>query len=969
MATQGQQKKYPQSFQQPYPAANRRHWINLNNLKTASTSLDQNYAQCNKLSASNGSYPYAETLDLLGFNFNIPEGAEITSIKVIYSYRLAPHVTGKQIKVAAPTVMLKNVAGQMGDTDVKGVTPVTEWRTRTITYDSTNYQMPSRGTVNKDSFGVEFRFPKNTSSNEGYIFINNVSIVVNYKTPTYTVDLVPSSDTGEYVQTVPFNLEAVCNNPDLMDYTPTVEITVPTGATLTLNGLTSDTFNQISETVYQWKPYTFKTGTVQETMTVYDASTGKNKTVTVNKKVNAGSTKLALSCTISTTGNKTITIQEKYTNNSKNVTVNVLGQATPIIPDTEVPSEKVVYAVQNSDFTLPVQIPVSMLGTTFYLVTDKALKIKTGDSYYSVSAGGVYEIPTRLFDETGYCELTAKTAVTGIVNIDITHNTLEVPETHSLIVKVVPEGYVAPRFTVLKLTDEEDDRMGDKKNYTVQADMRITCLAANIPYFVDYYRNFRLGVVNSIPATLNLSTIFNACRNWSDGITVFNQFENESVDFTYHHEYPVYIILTGNYDTTTCNYFEAEFGNLQCIESSRDDGDQVIFPVPIQDIISDSEEDIASLVIPANNNMNNLIFYKLGLSDIFKENTNLAIRGVEVRVHANIDENSILSASLKKPEGGSGERSVILYNTDSVHSIGGATDRWGFNISELKDLNDFELELSISNISGVANNVTIEKVEVIPYYIFYEKYKVDWFIEGENMAGFNVFLQDVNIPEGIKTSTKRLQIDGTDTNDAFRMNIREKEITVEFDIDECTIEESTATLQDVTELLVTERDRLYRPIAKRVEFSHYPGIYWNYIMEDPIEAEANGASYSCKAKLTVESGTAYTKDDITTGKAGRVAGLAKVNPIITCTPTSDDLEITEQFTGQKFTMSYKNWTTSDIVEIDSRNRKIYLHTDDETLDITNDAADWNTDWFLIQNDFLFNESGCVIQSVTWVERK
>ena len=971
MAITGSQTKYPQSFNQPYPASNRRHWINTANLKTKSTSLDSNYAQCNKLSGVNGSYPFAETLQLLDFRFNIPEGAEITSIKVVYSHRLAAHVSGKYPKVAGPNVMLKNATG-VGDSNVTGVTPVAEWRTRTITYSSDNYPMPSVKTVNGSNFGVEFRYPKNTSNDEGYIFLNNVSVTIYYKVPVFNVDLVASSDTGEYVKDTPFHLEAVLNNPDLSGYIPTLQITVPTGTTLTIDGISSHSLVKLDDTTYQWKPaYSTSPGeTITQTMQVYNTITGKMETKTITSRASQGAVKLGLLCTIPSVGNKTLTITELYGNHTKSISVTVIGQATPIIDDVEIPSEQVVYAIEDTDFTFPVQVSPSMLDRTFYLVPEKAIKIKTGESYNSINADGVYQIPSRIFNEEGYGELTAKTSYVGVFNMYISDNVLENdPDNPSLIVKVVPEGFDVPRLVVMKLTTEEANRLGDKFNYTVQADMRITCLSGSIPAFVDYYRNFRIGVVNSINDTLNVANIFNACKNWSTGLSLFNDFENKNVNFTYNKDYPVYILITGNYEGEYCDLFECEFANVEMIESSRDDGDQVIFPVPIQDIISEDAESISDLSLPANSIGNNLIFYELPLKDTFVRKSNLAIRGIAVRVKATTDYSNILSAKLKSPTGLSGERSILLNPTSDTHVVGGDNDRWGFRISELAEIDAFELELNVSNNNDIPLSVAIEKVEFIVYYTYYDSQLVDWIVEDENMASFNVFLQDVKIPIGLKTNTKYLSVDGTDTNNAYRQNIRENTIEVEFDIDECNIEESTKTLDDVAELLHTERDNIYRPIPKKLEFSHYPDRYWNYIMEEPIEAEADGAGYKCKAKLVVPAGTAYTKEEINTGKSGRVAGLAKVNPIILIKPTSQHIEITDTFTDQTFVMTYSDWTTNDIVEIDCQNRRVLLHSNDETTDITVLAADWNTDWFLISNQFLFEESGCVIQSVTWVERK
>ena len=966
MAVKTSQTKFPQTINQPQPADNRVHWKNTPNLKTKSTNLNTNYAQTNLIHKTTGTKPYIERLQLLNFQFQIPEYAIITRIEINYSYRLEAQVANKYPTIAAPTFMIKN-SGMM-EAKKNGETPTKNWKSKSLAYSGNYYVLPSAKTINSANFGMDITFPKNTSDNEGYIFINNVSITVSYTIPEFPVDLAMiGDDNGEFVKDRPFRIQTVVNNPDLSDTPPTVELTVPTGTTLTFapDSISSDTLTKISDTKYQLK--LARWGSSYETINTSTGAYTPNKTIsgTVTVDTAKGSRVIDLYATVPSTGNKTFTITETRGNKTQSRAVTVIAEATPVYDDTDIPMEQAIYAVQNTPFTLPVKIPANMVTDTVYLYTDKEIRVLKNGVYNTVSDW--FTIPSSMFDSEGNCTLTVKTAITGIINISITNDNTSTPEQALFVVRVVPEGYETPRFTVLKLSTEECYRLGNTYKYTVSADMRINCLTSNIPAFVDYYRNLRIGVVNEIPTTLNMETVFNACRNWSTGISVFNEFENKTVDFTYNEDYPVYIIITGNYDTTACNLFESEFGNLQIIESTREDGNLVLFPAPIRNTIDLEEETSSQLTLPAGNTSNNLVFYKLGL-DGFKGKTNLAIRGISVKVTANSDSPSVISAQLKSPEGYTGERSAII-DSDPIHLLGGPTDRWGFNVSELEDLSSFELELSVQNLAGADNIVNIEKVELVTYFLFYETQIVDWLIDGENMAGFNVFLQDREIPEGLKTSTKYLTVDGTDTNNAYRQNIREKEITVTFTIDECTLTESTATLQDITQKLITERDKIYRPIPKRVEFSDYPDIYWEYILEDTITAEPDGASYNCKVKLTIPSGTAYNKEDTTTGNSGRVAGLAKVNPTILIRPNSESIEIEETFTNQTFLMSYNTWTSNDTVEIDCKQRKIYLHTgDEETIDITA-YADWDTDWFLLYDQFLFKETGCVIQSVTWNERK
>ena len=139
-------------------------------------------------------------------------------------------------------------------------------------------------------------------------------------------------------------------------------------------------------------------------------------------------------------------------------------------------------------------------------------------------------------------------------------------------------------------------------------------------------------------------------------------------------------------------------------------------------------------------------------------------------------------------------------------------------------------------------------------------------------------------------------------------------------------------------------------------------------MEKAIDVSNDAGNYTCKVKLTVPSGTAYTTEEISTGKAGTVQGLAKINPVIRLTPLDEHIEIEETESGQKFMMGYNTWTSSDIVEIDCNERTVTLEQDEEEIDITA-YTDYNSNWFQLHRNFLFEETNCLIQSVTWTERR
>ena len=957
-------------------------WQNLANVK----STNSTYARTNIITGVKGKHPKIKILKATNFQFNLPAAAEVTKIIVSYSYRKAAKKTNKYPSIAGPKIMLSSsgldelyryakdgttpgkdfptknwsrtwdgkytqevivagstMTGSMSGTIVDnkksaGAAPTiitSESKTKTIT---STYTMPSVATVNNASFGIAFHFPKNTSENEGYIDFKTVTMTVYYKMPSYGLSLTKLG-TEEIVKDKAVTVNATITNKELTAYSPTLQISTPEDMELTITNINLGSFKQISSGLYEWKPL-------------------------INKQV--GSVTLELELIPHTAGTNNIRLVELLNNTSTLLSLDVQQQATGIV-DEEIDSEQVLYAIQNTQFEIPVKVPLTILDTVsnIYIHSDKAITINST----SVSANGYYIIPKSSFDENGFVTLTASTATTGILNLGVDPTT-KPPEVPTFIVKIVPEGLTVPKLSILQLSDEELNRLGDGINYEITTNLQITCDASSIQFFEDYYRNFRVGVVNNTDST-DKSTIFNACKEWSSGLTAFNEFERKTVTFQYDENYPVYIIISGNYNCNYCPLFNIEFTDIEVKETEREDIlSEVLFPTPIREMVSTEEGHVANLNLPKSLTGNSLIFYDFELPDEFKDKDNLAIRGVGVKVNCSTDSTVIMSAKLKS-KGLTGERSSIISTMNNTWTLGGHADRWGFTVSDLKDIKNFSVELSFSNVSIETLdevNIAIEDIQLIIYYSFYEESIVECFIDGENLASYNVFLDKVEIPEGLETDTKYLTVEGTDTNDAYRQNIKQKEITLEFSIDECTFEEATETLQDVTELLVNERDVLNTPIPKVIQFSHYPNIYWEYVMEDAIDVNPTAASYECKVKLTIPAGTAFTIDDVTTGKTGTVKGIAKVNPIIRVTPTSQHIELEETLTNQKFMMTYNDWSAADVIEIDCEDRIVTLHQNEEEIDIT-PYTDFNSNWFILHKNFIFEETNCIIQSVTWTERR
>ena len=177
-------------------------------------------------------------------------------------------------------------------------------------------------------------------------------------------------------------------------------------------------------------------------------------------------------------------------------------------------------------------------------------------------------------------------------------------------------------------------------------------------------------------------------------------------------------------------------------------------------------------------------------------------------------------------------------------------------------------------------------------------------------------------------------------------------------------------LRQLTKVLVNEKDEYNRPIPKRIEFSHYPDVYFEYVMEKAMDVSNETGAYLIKAELTIPSGTSFDKEDTTTNITGFVQGLAAVNPYIPFKPMDSTINIKEELTGQSFNMGYTGDWQSQIVMIDCEDRKVYMMETEEDTNPTDISkyVDFNSDWFHLLGEYSFSGTGCVIRTVTFTER-
>ena len=956
-----------------------RTFSDLNNLKN---NVDGSWANSNgNIKGKSSSPNRPSTLSFTNFGFNLPTGAEVS--KIVITYR---HKKTGSLSIGAPTISLLGIGGFSS----KAVAPKTSMETHTKSFyadgaKNNNLITPTtnkvtRSTVNSSSFGVKVDYPANTNSSEGTMSISYVRVTIEYKVPSYALTLKKVS--GGYNEES-YTVEASISNTNLTGYNPSVTLTAPTGFSFTdFSG--SGEYTKVSPTVLSWNPkFTNKV-----------ASSTASFKFDVDVTYPSGQT--------SYTG--TFTLSESLYSGSKSLSATIVdrpsGEGTDVDPDEPLPDggtagveqETVVEVVSGNEFKLDLTnlINSTIPDTTAYyeyeFIFDNAHadNISYDGNYKNKGMGSStqafydFRNPNMVsgspidFPINGNWSMTDK----GMHKIEIfrisygsAYSEIRVA---TFYINVLPQetDLTVPFFTVLEPSEEEMNRLGSGYTYIAQSDINHTTTDTNSR---DWYKNNRIGVFNG-PVTNSTTEedIFENTTYWSKATGGLNEYNNCECEFTYDSQYPLYILLTGDYpEATTYGY---DIGTIKhtepaIIEKPVYNGRERngTYPTPIEALLDG--EDIATLQLAKDQTSQGVVLYSFPVDETISTNDKLAIRGLQVRANIEASDNLVIQAKLHSPNGEVGNRSILVDSQDEEIIIGGLGDLWGFTTLQMTQLDDWQLELSVANIlSQSDSSILFNNVEIIFYLETVEKQEITIKVEDEDIAYYGAFIETVTIPEGLNTDTSFLSIDGTDTNDAYRQNIREKKITIEFNLSNCELQTSTDMLRQLTKLFVNEKDQYNRPIPKRIQFSHYPNDYFEYIMEEPFDVDTEITDYTIKAQLTVPSGTSYSLYDTVTNTTGNANGLAAVNPIITVRPSDVNIQITESNTGQVFNIAYTGDWNDHTVEIDCEDRKVYLiKGEDERIDISK-YADYNSDWFRLDGEYEFSSVNCTILSVIFNER-
>ncbi len=916
-----------------------RKWNQTDNLKKSGSTI-----YCGVLSNNNnntligskaGTWNRPSTISLKNFGFTVPEGARITKIRVGYSHWRVKY-GGTYGSFAAPTLSLLNTKYSK-----KGYSlPFDTNKSKSFVTDFTGQFTSSM--INNANFGVKINYPANTSSNVCRIALQNVFIQITYETQEVYLNVSSSAEEVYVNEETSLALTVSSKNGSISSYTSKVEFTLPTGLTFTGKTGGVGTFTQTGQKV------------------VWTGNFNNSKSINVTFNVKSTST-----------GSKLITFQETGSLASTKINLKILENNAKLTCDyIAIHEEKEEFQI-NFDITAnEIGLPANDV-TVNFPESFTVLNVESEDVLIPVGVNNSFTFSTNFTEQTNnFISFTVSCSTAGLQSFTTVFNS----KTVNYQVKIKPSNLTVPYFACIRLNEEELDRLGDGKTYTITSIMKIVIDEENLSLFDPYDYNYRVGVFNAQEQTGYTSIDYLSNARWSEPVSEANSEEEISLTFDYCEGYPVIIFITGEYIEANARAVKLQYTHPVVMEKEFKQHleEPGLFPYPLKKIASVDEYCISEL--NSQYTTNNVRAYKMDMSGLIV-NENTVVQGVTVDFDINCDsEFSLLMKLIANNK--TGQRSININETTGHASIGGQFDLWGLDFEDfLEDnLENVELEINLSNPFSHDSHIEINNLHVTFHYIEVADSVVKAWVNGKDLRYYNMFLESVTVPAGTENEVKYLNVDGTDSTLAYRSNIQKKKITIKFIVGGCDLTETSLFMERIGRLFSNERDKFNKPILNSIEFSNYPDRVWYFLIEDAIDADVEFADYEGKIELIVPAGTSYNKNITITNAYGVNSSIAKINPEIYIVANDNEITITEENSQQKFIIHGED-LSGQLLRIDCANRKVYKLTESSDVtgeyintDIT-DKVDFNSDWFIVYGEYNFSCNNTAnIQSVRFFER-
>ena len=306
--------------------------------------------------------------------------------------------------------------------------------------------------------------------------------------------------------------------------------------------------------------------------------------------------------------------------------------------------------------------------------------------------------------------------------------------------------------------------------------------------------------------------------------------------------------------------------------------------------------------------------------------------------------------------------------------VGNKYDLFGLKPHDLREtLSDIVLHMVLNNqydeeVHLELNNITL----TVTYFLMDDQQGFGFEVDGERSEEYGIYFNEFDYNVGTKNDLSMYQIPGTDETIPYRMNISDKEISLEISIDDCDIEESALLVDKLVKLFTNDRHTLTnKPIPKSIIFDILDDRRFWFIRKDEIDSTWDYGGFEGKIKLVIPSGTAELIEPTITGSSGSNPGVAAALPKITVLAKSEgEIHITERYRDQKVIIENDNIEIGDTIIIDNKNRHASLQKQNTTeiVDITA-SINYDTTWFSLINEYLLESDDAIILSVEYHEER
>jgi len=852
-----------------------RKLLNPNNIKTSSTSSAncsqwganktdvhngcnpsntlRNY--CQGIAGKNGSRKRPATIKVTDYRANLPANANVSNVKVEYYYYKGSYSSEtSHAEFSAPKITMIGVSGL----SKTGTAPVKESGDTSSRLRSVNFPVNLKGAdVSKTGFGVEFNLPANTNTNPCYIRIAFIRIILTYTAESYTPKITITPTSGQYGNKFLATLTVTDVNKVKSSGTLQCSVTIPSGLT---------------------------TPVVKSVQGSYSGGVW-------NAQLNNYSAQLVLELTSSgptQTGNRTVTLKELFGNNSVSASIrldpvtytpscNLTNNTLEVskTDDTENISHLNIKvktsSPANTTITLNIIIPEGLI------IVGDVLRQKIVNGVYTINPNPPGNNSINPWDANR--EHYISIPIRGVIPNDeetpykVKVSSPNFTNSYSFDIFVTrPESTGGLYYTSFRLTNFSYDNMKDGKKYVFY------CLGKYEGTQIDKSaKNLRAVVING------------EAPIWSEQINLKNgEWVALICEFTYNNTYPVEIQLYGDYIDWE---YEGDpyFANFCLVDADKWYGYE--YPVfhldPIYNLLNNSNEWASCIFTPEKPRKTTKHYLNTFDYKNLLEAEKIIIHGISVEFDTEFDEQTGLQLGIGRR--GSNVNDFAYESTsvspDTTHVIfGGKYENWGIPYAEIqKFLPDLEITLELDNDCDkkeIDYEVKVNNVMVTVYFSDDVGNECGFSIDDVHCKYLNINWKNGKIPEGSNFTLNNLVIEGGDGEEVTRANIRNKNISLDIGFEDESFSETQILKDYVVKYLTPRRDRLDRPIPKKISFDYQPDRYYSYVIDKAYDFEPDGNGYKGPVNLIIPDGVGTSKTIVTNQEKGTIKGNGKVKPLI-----------------------------------------------------------------------------------------